>query len=71
MPIAYLSLCKLKQKWLLVTPFMFKKKTLFKAGETETWDESMFPPPPTTPWRKWPPNPSRDHQERNHGCAIK
>lgn len=34
--MAYLSLCKLKQKWLPVSPFMLKKKKVFKAsGEVE------------------------------------
>lgn len=45
--MAYLSLCKLKQKWLLVSPFMLKKKKkVFKAsGEVEI-SLSLHPSPP-------------------------
>lgn len=52
MHMAYLRLCKLKQKWLLVTPFMLKKK-VFKVCETEKWGEPMFLPP-STPWASEP-----------------
>lgn len=45
--MAYLSLCKLKQKWLLVSPFMLKKKKVFKAsGEVEISLSLHHSPPP-------------------------
>ena len=53
MQMAYLSLCKLKQKWLQVTPFMSKKKKVIKAGENKKWEKTVSFLPPT-PGRSQP-----------------
>lgn len=69
--MAYLSLCKLKQKWLLVSPFMLKKKSF--QSKWRSGNKPVSPPLPSTPpiprWRWQPENPSREgHQNRDHDC---
>lgn len=46
--MAYLSLCKLKQKWLPVSPFMFKKKKRKKSFQSK-WRSGSKPVSPPLP----------------------